>query len=753
MEQLQNNIDQDMHERIHKATLSQSQGREGWSVIFRHPVLPDRTTGKPGRRVRRGLGTKEKKAAERLVKQLNEMLADRVYWEPSSRPRALARFHPLVVDIFYHDMVPEPVDASTIREVAIPLPRSTDSDYRQVLLLGTTGGGKTTLVRQLLGTDPVGERFPSTSTARTTIADMEILLTAGPFRAVVTFLPREEVRDYLEESMSAAALAAYQSNSEAEVLRRLLNHLDQRFRLVYVLGAGEPDDFDDEELSEDSIHPSAVFDLTGTRALLRSSVERLRAIAGEHVSGLRKEIEAAQSDEIVREELFEDAFDKALRDDERFQALADQFMDEIERRFELLPSGELEKTKQGWPRSWSYESQDRKTFLEVVSRLAGNYAPHFGTLLTPLVGGIRIAGPFSPRWSDNEPKLVLFDSEGLGHTPDAQASLPTAMTRRLEHIDAVLLVDNAAQPMQAATVAAMRNLASAGQTSKLIFCFTHFDDVVGDNIPTFRMKRQHVLASAESALTLIGEQLGAFAERALRQRLQSASFFLGDLDRTLGSGTKDDKRTIEQLQKLLVAIGGIVIKPEPVRSRPVYDRMNLVLALKQAAEDFHSAWDARLGLQPRPGILKAHWLRIKALARRMGEGWGDEYLDLKPIADMHQALQESVYRFLQNPTAWTGPVPSDDEKQIIFDLLATVIGLHLLVVVARRMSDEAIPDWLRAVHLSGRGAMYVRARLISRDIYEKVAPLLDRTPDRNQFMSEIIAVVRDIAARYKIMLE
>jgi len=49
--------------------------------------------------------------------------------------------------------------------------------------------------------------------------------------------------------------------------------------------------------------------------------------------------------------------------------------------------------------------------------------------------------------------------------------------------------------------------------------------------------------------------------------------------------------------------------------------------------------------------------------------------------------------------------------------------------------------------------MYVRARLISRDIYEKVAPLLDRTPDRNQFMSEIIAVVRDIAARYKIMLE
>src|SRR5947208_14276237 len=227
-----------MSERIHKATLSQSQGREGWSVTFRQPVLLDRATGRPGRRVRRGLGTKEKKAAERLVAQLNKLLADRLFWEASSRPRALARFHPLVVDIFYHDMVPETIDASGIRELAIALPRSTDSDYRQVLLLGTTGGGKTTLVRQLLGTDPVGERFPSTSTARTTIADMEILLTAGPFRAVVTFLPREEVRDYLEESMSAADLAAYEGNSEAEVLRRLLNHLDQRFRLVYDLGEG-----------------------------------------------------------------------------------------------------------------------------------------------------------------------------------------------------------------------------------------------------------------------------------------------------------------------------------------------------------------------------------------------------------------------------------------------------------------------------------------------------------------------------------
>ncbi|HLQ46236.1 MAG TPA: hypothetical protein VK137_15950, partial [Planctomycetaceae bacterium] len=403
MEQLRNNINRTyMTERIHKATLSQSQGREGWSVIFRHPVLLDRTTGKPGRRVRRGLGTRDEKVAKRLVAELNGMLADRSFWEPSSRATALTRFNPLVVDIFYHEMMPEQAGAFTIREIAMPLPRSSESGYRQVLLLGTTGGGKTTLVRQFIGTDPESERFPSTSTARTTVADAEIFVNSGPFRAVVTFLPRDEVRDYLEESMSAAALAAYHGDPDSEVLRRLLDHVDQRFRLSYVLGDANQDN-GDEELAEDSAEDPAKrepdrakpqadddrhdLDLGETRKLLSSSVKRLRHIAHQHIPGLCEELEATESDEIVREELFEDALDNLLRSDDRFQILADDLMDEIERRFEPLP-GELAKTKQGWPRSWFYESDDRQSFLKIVSRFTSNYAPRFGTLLTPLVSGI-----------------------------------------------------------------------------------------------------------------------------------------------------------------------------------------------------------------------------------------------------------------------------------------------------------------------------------------------------------------------------
>src|SRR2546425_9904031 len=96
----------------------------------------------------------------------------------------MARFSPLVVDIFYHDMVPDIFNAYNIRDAALAFPLSSDSDYRQVLLLGSTGGGKTTVVRQLIGSDPGRERFPSTSTAR---ANMGVMGNGLPPH--VPFLP------------------------------------------------------------------------------------------------------------------------------------------------------------------------------------------------------------------------------------------------------------------------------------------------------------------------------------------------------------------------------------------------------------------------------------------------------------------------------------------------------------------------------------------------------------------------------------
>ena len=44
--------------------------------------------------------------------------------------------------------------------------------------------------------------------------------------------------------------------------------------------------------------------------------------------------------------------------------------------------------------------------------------------------------------------------------------------------------------------------------AKLHILFTHFDQVQGDNLPTFSAREEHVLASVENVLKAIGDELG-----------------------------------------------------------------------------------------------------------------------------------------------------------------------------------------------------------------------------------------------------
>ena len=744
----------------YSASLSQTQGRSGYSVIFRHPARRDDASGRTGVRVRRGLGTRDGAEAERLRDELNVLLGDQKFHNPDARAVAARRFDPRVVDIFFDKMVPEETDFAALREAVIALPDSGPDGYRRVLFLGTTGAGKTTLVRQLIGTDPLKERFPSTSTAKTTIHDTEIVLTEGDWRAVVTFASSDEVREYLNECISAAVLAAAKRADDADVLRHLLNHVNQRFRFSYVLGNGpaaapRSSDFeDDEEESEGELdllseEERDSIDMASTAEMLARIVEKLRELTCRLGDKLRAELNVrGEDDERVAEELFEEELDNLLRDNEEFHQVSDALMEEIEKRFDLLPPGKVQKTRQGWPVAWSGEwpVEKRAEFLRAISRFSSNYAPFFGRLLTPLVNGVRVAGPFTPTWDGSEvPRLVLLDGEGLGHTPKSSSAVSTTVSRRIEAADAVLLVDSATQPMQAAPLAAMREVVATGNARKLIISFTHFDEVKGDNLPNVSAKVQHVLASAENVLAAFGEELGPYAERALRQRLESARFFFADIHEPLREDTVSGRRTISQIRKFLDAIDAVIERPDPAEARPVYDRMNLVLAIHAAADAFHEAWRPRLGLKP--GFAKEHWTRVKALSRRLATGWADEYDTLRPIADLRKELVERIYVFVQKPLRWQGPEPADDQKQACFDVFADNLSRRLLQVCTRRMWHERSAQWQDAYDKRGTGSTFVRARIIGDEIYEPAAPVPDVTPspDRNQFLRQVISEVEKAA--------
>lgn len=756
--------------KYYTATKSRNQGRDSWSVIFRHPVRTEVGSSKAGRRVRRGLGTNSATEADRLVSELNHLLRTPELWESSSRASASSQYDKRIVDIFYDGLEATRINFAELRDQLLPLPGSADG-YRKVLTLGTTGAGKTTMVRQILGTNPKTERFPSTSTAKTTVADTEIITTGDRFfKAAITFVPRDEVIDLLTENVSAAALASYRGRDDDEITRLLLDHVNQRFRFSYVLGRGddqsssEPgypadDDVDDnDDDGIDDLDPAeyGAVDVAATSKIIVDAVSGVKKIVqtfDPHELGATND---SDDDARVTEEVVEENLDSSLRKTEDFHAVVDSLMDEIEKRFTTLDVGDLKRNRQGWPVTWEWKSDDRADFIRVVSRFSSNYAKLFGRLLTPLVNGIRVSGPFNPTWDRDEPvRLVLVDGEGLGHTPKSASTLSTHVSNQVQSVDAILLVDNAAQPMQAAPVAALKSIALSGNAQKVHLVFTHIDQVKGDNLPTFTARENHVLASVENVLTSIGDELGPAAERALRSRIDGAKFFVGGIQETLESNRRLGERSIVQINRLLDVLAYPELASGIGTSRPVFDRMNISLAVSEAAKLFHARWRGLLGLDQNPDAPKEHWTRIKALSRRLAEGWGDEYDDLKPVADLRNSLQIQIYLLFQRPLRWQGGEPTAPEKEAQMDAVMNAVTKKLVALSQRRLRDDAQRGWQGAYSQSGPGSTFERSKIIASDVYGARVPIpsVSASPDQNRFLKDVATVLDEIAQDGDIYLE
>lgn len=744
-----------MSKRPKTATLS--KGRTSWCVIFRHPVCKT-TDGRQQLRIRRGLGTSDKDEAETLIAQLNAILMDPTYWNLGERKRADHKFDSKIVAAFYDHMEPPNRNPWDDRRKIIDLPggKGATDGYARVQLIGTTGAGKTTVLRQLIGTDPSTERFPSISAAKTTICDIEIILDEGHYRAVVSFIDRDLVRQYIADCVAAAVASELEHRSEREVVRRFLEHSEQRFRLNYLLGNMESKLADHELSDDDGEQDDELFAaeadlptdeererlenvlrgyLDSIRQLAKCSRAELTRVADSLGIELDK---ATQPERSTLQEIIED--DLTSRED--FHELVDAILDDVESRFELLEDGELEYHRDGWPQIWKLESDDRPSFIRTVNRFSSNYAQSFGRLLTPLVQGIRVAGPFTPDWmTDASPRLVLLDGQGLGHTADSTSSISTSITSRYQLVDAILLVDNAAQPMQAAPCSALESVVSSGHESKLIIGFTHFDEVVGDNLGTTSAKMDHVLGSLDNAIGAISKSQGRDAANALRQIIPDRVVFLSKIQKKLPSKSQ---LTLTQFDKLLEAIAKSILPKEPIHYVPVYDVANLVLSIQAATQEFHDRWHGILSMGSRSGIAPEHWTRVKALTRRFGVFREDEYDNLRPVADMIRLLQNHLSRFLASPLGWdpTTPPEDDDSRTRAIDSIRTEVFTRLHDLSKRRILDERFSGWLEAFEHRGTGSTRLRARDVVH-IYESAAPIPNEMPgpDANEFLFEIRELV------------
>jgi hypothetical protein len=748
-----------MTEKQYRATLS--KGRSGWCVIFRHPVALA-ADGKQKLRVRRGLGTRDEQDAASRIAQLNEILADPTYWNPGARSRAASKFDDAIVAAFFDHLSPEHRDGWAERERVLPLP-SKEMGYARVQFVGTTGAGKTTVVRQLLGTDPVNERFPSTSAAKTTICDLEMILGSGDFQAAVSFIPREQARHFIMECVSAAVSAHLENSQQSEIVRRFMEHTEQKFRLNYILGSlnprkalGNEELDDDEELFDDDEEAAVVESAEVSSEEQEQFAEKLRFFfarlndlaAGSKDSFLReaKEFNIDPHRATAQErDVLQDLIEEELQNKDEFHILVDEILDEVESRFDFVTAGELIRNRDGWPTLWTFACDDREEFIPAVNRFSSNYAPHFGRLLTPLVEGIRIYGPFAPTWHDDgSPRIVLMDGQGIGHTADSTSSVSTAITKRFQISDAIVLVDNAAQPMQAGSVSVLRTLVASGHESKLVVAFTHFDGMKAVNLIGTKAQKEHVIGSYFNAVQAIGKASGREAEYALKRLNPHRLVFLANIQNEL---SEKAKFTRKEFERLLEAIEASIQPPPPVHHRPVYDVANLILAVQKATQEFHDRWKAIFGMGSRSNGTSEHWTRIKALSRRVGIFKQDEYDNLRPIADLILRLQERISSFLSEPLDWNPQLSDDTSEEIrtqAIDAIRRQVNQRLHELSRRRMIDERLSGWVEAYELRGQGSTRVRAKELV-DLYETAAPIPNEMPgpDANEFLFELRELVAE----------
>lgn len=729
--------------QIYTAAAKQNPGRKSWLVEFRHPLRKD-SSNRPGRKIRKGLGTESAGEASKLANELTELLGNEALWSLGARAEAARLYDERVVEIFYSEIEPRVSESGLLRN-KIPMPTDADG-YAKVAVLGVPGAGKTTLIRQVIGTNPETERFPATSVNRTTTFPTEVILRQGSFDAVVTFMTETETRFEVEECVSAAVVEAVEGTAK-QVARAFLEKSDMRFRLKYLLGdIDQVDDVDpyDDEATEDEAerHPDLQVrpeERTKLGTTLREYLDRIQKVASRSRVHIESEQGSLASMKAEDKAAALDLIEEHAVSSEEFLELVSDVLQELQAKFDAVTSGKFDRTTTGWPKAWTTTSatDDRAAFLHSVTFFSGIAVHYWGKLLTPLVNGMRVAGPFRPEWSDISPRLVLTDTEGLGHKASSTADLPDRLLTTLHDANVILLVDSAKNAMSNfAAGKALEAIVNAGHSRKLAVVFTHMDAVKGDNLKG-QSKLDHVFGGLRNVVdNQVAKSVSPDAARYLLEQLDRRTFFVGKIDQY---DPRPAKPELNRLLELLVAAQPPAIN---LVAFPVYNVDNLVLAIQEAARDFRQPWQGMLGLAPHPEFKPRAWQSIKAMSRRYAEGWDDGFI-LRPTSNLIAALSGAVSRFLESPIDWSGQ-PSAEQKRETIDRIKTTVSLAWPALSRRRLRELPQSSWQEAYGLRGIGSTFER-RLKIEGIYEHWIPIPDARGDRLAF--DFLNEVKDVVLR------
>lgn len=543
----------------------------------------------------------------------------------------------------------------------------------KIYLLGDTGAGKTTIIRQLLGTTKL--RFPSVRRTRTTIAVTEYVISKdSSFRAVIVFKPYEEIVRYIREILEDTVIRGYKlfiigKLKEEDLATNLEESPDQRFRLKFILN--------DEGRKEIA------------RELATCFIPKLANWIKVNFPEEQEEIDV----------VIDLALDDSLHSG--FKAFENKIIDKIVKRVGEVCS---DNSIQGIREHFEIENSDLETFVKYLKL----FLDADDGSISPIVERARVRGNIIAPWLPPDIEIVLIDGEGIGHDVK-ESNQNTLSSRHLDYFyisDAIMLVEDSERPFIAGGKAALLSLVRNGYLPKFILAFSKLDKVEGERYKQI----QEVNRGLRNLLSALSEEHNLSISQDILD-----IHYLAKMD-----SDEPDKDSKDEIIQLLNRIREESIKVKPKSVRPAYDFELLAPFLDKATTEFRLMWDKYLS---HDDASRKPWQTVKAFNYRMA--WGqDDYKDMKPVANLHNEIITKLESYIINPTMWEHEV-TNVLQQVSLNRFKQEFSNRLVKLIRKIIIYLNQQKWSKSAELRGRGSTRDRAWQIMMLIHESAPAMTE----------------------------
>jgi hypothetical protein len=274
-------------------------------------------------------------------------------------------------------------------------------------------------------------------------------------------------------------------------------------------------------------------------------------------------------------------------DQDQLDSLTEEILEELEKRL-CAATGQKSSPV-------IYRIADTPDKVEFFQRLRPFYQNHrnlFGSLVTPLVQGIRVQGRFpNPFWANGKlPTWVLLDGQGVGHEQGGSTkisrTIPPELARKFSGADLICLVDRSVPAMAGDAPILLEHLIVRGYQDRLALIFTHFEDVKAPDLD-WSGRKAKVLEGLSNAIQSIGSL--PKAQRVILERTaDSKAYFLSRLDQP----KVKFKSTEAEIKRLCDHMARSAGEPVIPKFRPEYNKFKFANVLGQEIATYRQDWSA-----------------------------------------------------------------------------------------------------------------------------------------------------------------